>query len=202
MQSNNKNSNRITLVITLMLFFFPAIAATLLYYSGWRPSGAVNHGELINPARAIEDKTFTTLDGKALKFSELRGKWNMVYFDTAACPESCINQLFFMRQIHQSQGKELDRIQRVFFLTDDKAIATLKDKLAEYPGMLVLKAESATLAGLLKEFGIDESSGLSARSIFFVDPQGYLMMRYQPGVEPAGMRKDLERLLKYSGDGK
>lgn len=199
---NNLKSNKVTLIATLTLFFLPTVVATLLYLSGWRPAGLANHGELINPPRTIEEKSFTALDGKTIKFSELQGKWNMVYFDTAACPESCINQLFFMRQVHQSQGKELDRIQRVFVLTDDNSIAGLKDKLADYPNMLVLKAEKPVLASMLKEFSIDENSGLSARSIFFVDPQGYLMMRYQPGIDPAGMRKDLERLLKYSGDAK
>ena len=32
--------------------------------------------------------------------------------------------------------------------------------------------------------------------VYFVDPGGFLVMRYAPGFDPSGMRKDLARLLK------
>ncbi|MGV8933548.1 MAG: SCO family protein [Gallionellaceae bacterium] len=201
MQSNNETiikSNRHKLVIVLMLFFVPSLVATLLYYSGWRPVKTVNHGELIVPPRPLEDSTMQSLDGKTVKLSEFRGKWLMVYFDTSNCSVECTKQLFFMRQIHLSQGKNLDKIQRLFVLTDSTAVESLKPKLTDYPNMLVLKAEESSMSKLLKEFDMDVQHGVEQRNIYFVDPLGNLMMRYQPGVEPAGMRKDLERLLKYS----
>ncbi len=181
-----------------MLFFIPSIVATLLYSSGWRPVNTVNHGELIVPPKPLEDNAMQSLDGKYVKFSDYRGKWLMVYFDTSSCTEECTKQLFFMRQIHLSQGKNLDKIQRLFILADGIAVDSLKPKLKDYPNMLVLKAEKKSITNLLKEFEMDEQHGVEQRNIYFVDPLGNLMMRYHPGIEPAGMRKDLERLLKYS----
>ena len=203
MQSNavvKQKTSRKTLIIVLLIFIVPAVLSTLLYTSGWKPSATVNHGELIVPAKPIADRELVTLEGKPMKFSELLGKWTMVYFDTAACPDECNKQLYFMRQIHRSQGKNMDRIQRVFILNDGNSVDKLKAKLTEYPEMIVLKADKEILSKLSQEFGINPDSTSEQRNIYLLDYLGNLMMRYQPDTEPAGMRKDLERLLKYASD--
>ena len=206
MQSNkvtqtisSKRSKR-TLILILAIFVLPALVATLMYVSGWRPSSTGNHGELIQPARFIEDRAMQSVDGKEVKFNELHGKWTMVYFDSAACPEECIKQLYFMRQIHIAQGKDQDRVQRIFILTDGIAANTLPAKLADYPDMRVWTGDKTVLAKLEQDFGIDAAAVSGQQNIYLLDPQGNLMMRYVPGSDPAGMRKDLVRLLKYSSE--
>ena len=203
MESNKelqKKSNRIVLIFLFVVFALPAAVATLMYVTGWRPSSTGNHGELIQPARFIEDRAMQSLDGKPVKFSELQGKWTMVYFDTAACPEECVKQLYTMRQTHIAQGKDQDRVQRIFILTDASAADALPAKLTDYPDMRVLSGEKAVLAKLTQDFGIDALAEMDKRSIYLLDPMGNLMMRYVPGTDPAGLRKDLVRLLKYSSD--
>lgn len=203
MESNKdiqKKSNRIVLVFLFVVFALPAAVATMMYVTGWRPSSTGNHGELIQPARFIEDRAMQSIDGKPVKFSELQGKWTMVYFDTAACPEACVKQLYMMRQTHIAQGKEQDRVQRIFILTDASAVDALPAKLTDYPDMRVLSGEKTVLAKLTQDFGMDALPELDKRSIFLLDPMGNLMMRYVPGADPAGLRKDLVRLLKYSSD--
>ncbi len=195
-------NNRRNLLIILAVFAVPVLVSSIMYFGGWRPSATGNHGELIQPAHFIEDRSMQTLDGKLLKFSDLHGKWSMVYFDTAACPGECINRLYFMRQLHHSQGKYLDSIQRILVLTDDNSVKTLKSKLADYPDMKILTASKDVLASLFKDFGLDTTKDIEARNIFLLDPLGNLMMRYSSDVEPAGMRKDLARLLKYSPETK
>ena len=198
---NNSKSNKRTLILVLLVFALPSAAALLMYISGWRPATTQNHGELIQPVRAISDRVMQAIEGKSVKFFDAHGKWTMVYFDTSSCPEECMKQLYFMRQIHNSQGKNLDRIQRIFIASDADGFATLKGKLADYPGMHVWSTSQIELIKLKQEFGlIDISGSQPERNIYLLDPQGNLMMRYMPGVEPAGMRKDLERLLKYSAD--
>lgn len=196
---SNIRSKR-TLLLVLALFALPAIVATMMYLTGWRPASTGNHGELVQPARFIEDRAMQAIDGKPVKFSELQGKWTMVYFDSAACPEQCIKQLYFMRQIHIAQGKDQDRVQRVFILTDAVAGHTLAAKLADYPDMRVWTGEKTVLEKLAHDFGFDAPAAPEQRNIYLLDPQGNLMMRYVPGTDPAGMRKDLVRLLKYSSE--
>lgn len=203
MESNKdiqKKSNRIVLIFLFVVFALPAAVATLMYVTGWRPSSTGNHGELIQPARFIEDRAMQSIDGKPVKFSELQGKWTMVYFDTAACPEECVKQLYTMRQTHIAQGKDQDRVQRIFILTDAIAADALPAKLTDYPDMRVLTGEKTVLAKLTQDFGMDALAEMDKRSIYLLDPMGNLMMRHVPGTDPAGLRKDLVRLLKYSSD--
>lgn len=203
MQSNNetqKISNRRTLILVLAVFAVPTLLATLMYFTGWKPSSSGNHGELIQPVRLIEDRIMQSLDGKPVKFSELHGKWTMVYFDTASCADECMKKLYLMRQIHIAQGKDQDRVQRIFILTDTKAEETLQVKLADYAEMRVWKGDKPVMDKLAGDFGIDLKNAAGIRDIYMLDPQGNLMMHYGAETEPAGMRKDLARLLKYSSE--
>lgn len=199
-QEGNKNPNRTTLVLVLAVFVFPAVIATLMYVSGWRPSVTVNHGELIQPARFIEDRAMLTLEGKPVKLSELQGKWTMVYFDSAVCAEQCEKQLHVMRQTHIAQGKEQEKVQRLYVLTDSVGLDALAVKLAEYQDMRVWMADKTELSKLIHEFGMDTLTAADAKGIYLLDSLGNLMMRYVPDADPAGIRKDLARLLKYSNE--
>ncbi len=51
-------------------------------------------------------------------FEPLRGKWVLVTFDAAACDAYCEKKLYFMRQVRRAQGKDMDRIERLWVLTD------------------------------------------------------------------------------------
>lgn len=190
--------NRGVLVLLMLLFVLPVVAATLLYLAGWRPATGGNHGELIRPARQVEDQNLLTLDGRPVRFGELRGKWTMVYLGHSSCPEACMKSLYAMRQVHTAQGKERDRVQRVFILADTTALTALKTKLADYPGMRVWTGETKALAELARIFGLREGLAAEPSGIYLVDPLGNLILRYAPGADPAGMLKDMTRLLKYS----
>lgn len=203
MQSNKdiqKISNRRTLIMVLAVFAVPTLLASLMYFSGWKPSSTGNHGELIQPPRLLEDRAMQALDGKPVKFSDLHGKWTLVYLDDASCGDECMKQIFLMRQIHVAQGKDQDRVQRVFILTDAKAEKTLPAKLADYAEMRVWKGDKTVLDKLAGDFGMDMQNAAGYRAIYLLDPQGNLMMRYGRETNPAGMRKDLARLLKYSSE--
>ena len=197
---SQKKSNRRMLVMLFIAFALPGAVAISLYFGGWKPAATGNHGELIQPVRLIEDKTMQAIDGKSVKFSELHGKWTLVYFDSASCTEECMKKLYLMRQIHIAQGKDQDRVQRVFILTDDQSINTLAAKLTDYAGMQVWTGDKTVLAKLSQEFGMESQAVTTSRAVYMLDPQGNLMMRYTAEIDPAGMRKDLVRLLKYSSE--
>lgn len=192
------STNRGILALLLLLFVLPVAAATGLYLAGWRPANGGNHGELIRPARQVEDLALQTLDGQPVRFGALRGKWTMVYFGASSCPEACMKSLYAMRQVHTAQGKERDRVQRVFILAETNALVGLNAKLAGYPGMHVWTGEKTALAELAQGFGMRDGSAAEQPAIYLVDPLGNLIMRYALGVDPSGMLKDMTRLLKYS----
>lgn len=191
-------ANRWVFVMLMLLFVLPVVLATLLYLTGWRPSSSGHHGELIKAVRQVEGRALQTLDGRPANFGELRGKWLMVHFGSSSCPEECMKNIYYMRQVHAAQAKEIGRVQRVFIATDMGATEKLKTKLVDYPEMWVWTGNKKALAEVLESFEIDAGQAAEQQGIYLVDPLGNLIMRYPPGTDPGGMLKDLTRLLKYS----
>ena len=153
----------------------PIVLGTAAYEFGWHTGKTANYGELIAPR---------TLEAPA--FAALRGKWLLVTFDPAACDAICEKKLFVVRQVRRAQGAGAERIERLWFVTDDgKPRAEL---LAAIEGAHI---ERTTLEERL-------FPGEPTRFIYVVDPLGNLMLRYPADPDPARMIKDFERLLKWS----
>ncbi|MEK7262425.1 MAG: cytochrome oxidase assembly protein, partial [Pseudomonadota bacterium] len=68
------------LLLLIAIFSLPVLIAYALYFSGWRPETSGNYGELVQPPRALPELVLQTLDGRALRVSELRGKWTLLMF--------------------------------------------------------------------------------------------------------------------------
>ena len=194
------SAGKTKLILLALLFLLPMVLAVGLYTSGWRPGATVNHGELLTPARPVADGAFQTLDGKQTSFSELsRKKWSLVYFGSAECLKRCEQDLYKMRQVHLAQGKETDRVQRIFVVTDAKALDLLRYTLKDYPGMIVLTGPEAAVRALALQFSLPAGSALAGLDrVYLVDPLANLVLHYPPDADASGMRKDLVRLLKVS----
>jgi len=188
-----------TIVLLVLLFIFPVVASFILYATGWRPSGTINHGELVEPARPIEDVNLTRFDGKRMRFADLQKKWTLVYFGSAECLSPCKDNLYKMRQVRLSLGVDATRLQRLFVVTDTNALDLLKYELKEYPNMAVVIGPASNIEALASQFYLPVGTPLdNLDRIYVVDPLGLLMMSYPADADPSGMRKDLKRLLKVS----
>jgi cytochrome oxidase Cu insertion factor (SCO1/SenC/PrrC family) len=187
------------IVLLAALFAAPPLVAYVLYQSGWRSERTLNHGELVQPARPLDDVALATLEGRPHRLLALRGKWTLVYFGPAECLKPCIDNLYKMRQVHLAQGKDMERVQRVFIVTDPKALDLLRDTLKDYPGTLVLTGESDAIGQVARQFAVSAGSPLdNLHRLYLVDPLGNFMMSYPADADPTGLRKDLVRLLRVS----
>ncbi len=189
----NNSGKRIVLLVAALLLL-PVLVASALYFSGWRPAQTGNHGELLQPPRALPMEAFIDRQGKLLTSAELRDKWIMLYIGGATCNDLCLAQVRLMRQVQVAQNKEMGRIRRVVLAPDADALAAYAgDKRDELraPDLLLLRP-TAALSTLLAD---------SENRIVLLDPLGNLMMRYPAEQDGKGMNKDLERLLKYSWAG-
>jgi hypothetical protein len=164
------------LLLVALVCAAPFVLGTVAYLAGWSPGGASNYGELIPPRPLAESA-----------FAGLRGKWVMVAFDAAACDAHCEQKLYYMRNVRRAQGKFMDRIERLWVVTD-----------GGQPRAEVLAAIEGTR---LARFSPGAFPGNAADHIYLVDPIGNLMMRFPRDPDPSRMIKDLQRLLKYSGAG-
>jgi len=190
------------LVAVLLISLAPVLAAVLVYFNPeWRPQGSSNYGTLVEPQRHIPDARalpLTTLDGRPFDLSSLEGKWVLVSADGAACPESCARKLFVLRNTHASQGKNVERLARVWFITDD---APVPDKVLDaYQGTIMLRADPRLLARFLapaEQAPEPQAAGLVA-PMWVIDPLGNLMMQFPADADPLKVRKDIGKLIYNS----
>ena len=66
------------------------------------------------------------------------------------------------------------------------------EQAPEYRAFLPMAASPA-LRAKLPASHVDGSL-----AVYLIDPNGFLVMRYAPGFDPTGLRKDLARLLKVT----
>ncbi len=183
----SEGSGKIQLLLILAVIVVPMVIAFF-----WRPTGAGNYGELVQPVRPIQDVVLQTLAGESRAFSELKGKWTLIYFAAASCPPACEQDLDKLRRIRLSLSENARRVQYAFVITrmdDDDRLRVLTER---HPAMLALTGTADNIAALERQFTS------APERIFLVDPLGNLMMSYPPNAEPRGIRSDLVRLLKVS----
>ncbi|MBA2492862.1 MAG: SCO family protein [Gammaproteobacteria bacterium] len=197
MASTTDNSSassraRLKLLGLAMVFAAPLLAAVVLYaFSDWLPLPApVSNGELISPPRAIKEFELQTVNGRRLTRGFLRDKWTLLYVGGSHCDLWCEASLFKMRQVRLSLGRDQSRVQRLYVLTDTKALRSLRPLLRRHAGMMVAQAQgNNTLRPL---------SAHPSGTFFLVDPHGNLMMRYAPRDTARGLQDDLDHLLEAS----
>lgn len=175
-------------LLLLAVFVVPVVAAYLAYF-GWRPAGHTNYGDLIT-VTPLQQTAGTTHDGTPFDLKALQGKWVMVHVGPTSCDAACVNQLYLMRQIRITQGKEQSRIERLWVLTDSGSVAP--SLLQEYPGMHVWRSAQA---GFAEQFPAGDGR---ASHLYMVDPLGNLMLRFPARPDAKRMMKDLKLLLKAS----
>lgn len=190
---------RWVLLALAALFSAGVVGSFVLVQSGWRPSATKNHGELVQPPRPVRDVVLTDLDGRPAHFNALQGKWTLLYFGSAHCPQGCRDNLYKMRQAAAAQGAEAHRVQRVFVVTDPSALDLLRYTLRDYPGMQVLRGRPAAVRELAQQFALPAGGPLDGLDrLYLVDPLGNFMMSYPADADARGIYKDLKLLLRAS----
>jgi len=193
-----KRSQWLVLVM-LAVIIVPSIGALILFVGGWRPDSTKNYGELVVPARPLVHIQLQTLENKRIGETDLQGKWTLIYFATDSCGEDCQKNLYNLRQIHISQGKNQPRIRRMLILTGDSFRNSAAKIRMDYPELTVVGGSEMAMKSFVEQFRLPAGSPLGDKGrVYIIDPLGNLMMSYPAGSDPTGIRKDLSRLLYVS----
>nr|WP_245801294.1 hypothetical protein [Pollutimonas bauzanensis] len=180
------------LVFALLAYYVPAL--------GLRPQEASNYGTLINPQRPMPDAAalpLATLDGKPFDLNSLQGKWLLVSADEGACPEACVKKLFVLRNSHASQGKNVERLARVWFVTDDAPVPG--QILEAYVGTNMLRADPEKLAAYLAPNASPAQREAALKApMWIIDPLGNLMLEFPADADPISVRNDISKLIRNS----
>ena len=155
-----------------------------------------NHGDLIIPARPLPNlDLFDPL--KEERSGKLHGKWSFFYITQNGCDKICIENLYRMRQVRWTAGKDDYRVQRVLLIVGNE-IPT-KEIFNDYAGQWLVNKDVINIDLLLKNFSLSEQDQPEKmHRLYIVDPHGNLMMSYPRSAKPRGIIKDLKKLLKTS----
>jgi hypothetical protein len=179
-----RRKGRRTLLLLAAVVVAPVIASYAAYYLFPRDKRA-NYGELLptRPAPPIDGKS---MDGKPFALAQWRGKWVLTVAAPGTCDAGCARALYATRQARTMQGREMERVQRIWLVTDgakpDPAL------VAQHPDLVIARVPAAALAGL--------PAGIAR--IYFVDPLGNLVLAFPSDPDIKRTAKDIERLLRAS----
>ena len=187
-------SGRVRMLLVMLVCAAPVIASYFTYYVV-KPQGSASYGQLIDPQRPLPAIAATAADGKPVELRSLKGQWLLVVVAKAGCDSLCEQYLYLQRQLRESLGREKDRLDRVWLISDDAPPpARLESGLR---GATVLRVPQAQLAQWLAP----EQGHQLDEHMYLVDPQGNWMMRFPAGMDAAGTAKakrDIERMLRAS----
>lgn len=185
---------RLKMLLVLLVCAAPVIASYLTYFV-IRPEGRSNYGTLILPTRSLPALALRTLDGQPVLASTLRGQWLLVAVGPSTCDAACDQRLFMQRQLREMLGRERERLDKVWLITDEAPLATALRAAIEAPvGVTALRADRAAVAAWLAP----EAGHALEDHLYIVDPMGEWMMRMPAKAEPARVKRDLDRVLRAS----
>ena len=186
---------RLKMLLVLLVCASPVIASYFTYFV-IRPEGRTNYSTLILPTRSLPaELELRTLEGAPVTPRSLRGQWLMVVVGPAVCDAACEERLFMQRQLREMMGRERDRLDKLWLVTDDAPVApALLEALGGKVPVTVLRADAAAVARWLQP----ETGHQLQEHLYLVDPMGEWMMRTPVRPEPSRVKRDIDRVLRGS----
>ncbi len=191
---------RIQMILLLLICASPVIASYFTFYVIKPQGGKTNLGQLVTPVQSFPGNTIQ---------SALQGKWTLLVARPAAqCQvgnDECVSILYLMRQVRVAMGKESQRVQLVWLVTDNApiqpAIEAAYDK--EVAGFKIIRMpdNKEEREQVTQWLNLDGASS----AIHLLDPRADRMMRFDTSQGTPDFKKfskDLEKLLKWNPIGK
>lgn len=172
------NKNKWLLRGLWVLGLAPVMLAWSMAYTGWGvPEARKNNGELMQTNLRLPEQ-----------YRELhKGRWGLLLV-TEECLQACQDQLYRMQQLHKSTGKEFNRLQSMWLSSTSSAF---------FPRLNNNKQPETENYQLISWFDQHQLQR-SDFSIWLLDPDGNLVLKFSPDLTGKQMLADIKWLLKAS----
>ncbi len=192
-QLRARRSNRRMLIALFLLFFGGMLVAGLLRFSGWRPDGLKNKGEMLQPYGDLRGYAPTLADGGRYGWKDDPRTWRVV-----AAPQgcdgmraaACTRLLGDLDTVWRLMGRNADRVHVLWAAPLPAGARTDRE-------VRLVRADAGLLAGLAG-WQLTPAEQARGDAAWLIDPNGFVVMRYAPGFDPGDLRSDLARLLKVN----
>lgn len=179
----SRTRSRLVLLLVAVMFLGSFGAAALLFFSGWKPTHTRNVGEMLQPYPDLRALALLRADGTPWQWQPTSRQWHILVAPPADCAAPCAELLDALHRVWLSEGRHSDKVKVLWF-------GPLPPGAPEFSGMVPMQPSAALQARL------PDLARVDALPVYLADPNGYLVLRYAPGFNPSGLRKDLGRVVK------
>jgi hypothetical protein len=177
-----RNRSRRVLLAIIAIFFGTFFLAGALRFSGWRPHGLKNKGELLQPPTDLRAAAPRLAAGGMYAWNPQARTWRILVPAPASCDAKCAQLAAGIDKVRALAGKDMEHVDILWLGAHPANLPTA--------GVRVLADDAAWRARLP---GADDPRGTP---VYVLDPNGFVVLRYAPGFELGDLRTDLSRLLK------
>lgn len=183
-----RRRNRLKLLAIVAIFIVPMLVAGLMRFTEHYPAARRQKGELLQPPGDLRAASPRLVGGGAYAWKPVERQWRILVPAPAVCGDECTRVARDIETVWQLLGKDADRVDVLWWCA---ATPCAWPAGVPVPGTLKRLAPDFTARAKLPK--VDAGAGLP---VYVVDPNGFVVLRYAPGSDLAGVRSDLSRLLK------
>ena len=122
-------------------------------------------------------------EGGTYAWNPIERRWRIAIAPPADCGAPCEALVGQIDTVWQLFGKDADEVDVLWIGAPPAA-------LPAGGAWRVVEPDPAVRAGLPR---VDDPTGVP---VYVIDPNGFVVLRYAPGFDPGGLRKDVSKLLK------
>jgi hypothetical protein len=176
-------SGRLKLVLIMLVFLAPILAAGLLTLSGWQPEGKGN-GQPIVPQRSLANVR-VDVDGKPWAWRDSEPRLTLVALPGPDCAARCLHTLELMRNARIVLNRNADRL-RLLYIGAPPSSADAGAVMRDY-------SIGTDGTDAFAPFRPTEPDSVAA---VLVESNATALAWYAAGFDPNGLRKDLQKVIR------
>lgn len=178
-----KNNNKTGLYkIIWLMTLVPLLIAWLMAYSGIGLPQATKNNGILMPAGIVVPESLSNIQ---------QGKWGLLVI-SEQCNDLCQQQVYRMQQVYKSMEKHADRLQPIWL-----AKASSSDDISSSVDINFNLVNKVNNKEAFRWFN-QQIYSWQDQSIWLIDPNGILVMQFQPELSGREIIADIKWLLKAS----
>lgn len=182
-QAQPARSGRFKLVLIMLVFLAPIVAAGLLTVTGWQPTGKGN-GQPILPQRSFEGVR-VDVGGKPWAWRDSEPRLTLVVLPGPACAVECMKTLGLVRNARIVLNRNADRL-RLLYAGPAPATTDAQAVMADY----------AIGTDTTDAFAPFRPATPDSVAVVLVESNATALAWYPAGFDPNGLRKDLQKVIR------
>jgi len=184
--------NRLTIIALASVFILPVVLAKLALENDWFNKASTNRGVLLeSPLDASE-----LLAAADKHVNGEKNTWKLLMTIPTNCDISCQNAVLTISNVRQAVGRQMERVDAIFLVTQNSDADALKNIQSKNLG-IVLSQDIENVNKVFKNEGIN--------AIFLTDTLNNVVLKYpntsdqdQAIMDGRDVLSDLRKLLKLS----